>query len=44
MSMMYVARWDAALVAAAVSAAAGWRFKRSFIPFVMQFDGERGDM
>jgi hypothetical protein len=42
MSMMYVARWDVAWAAVAVSAAAGWLFKRSFIPFVTQFDGERG--
>jgi Na+/proline symporter len=41
MSMMYVARWNVAGAAVAVSAAAGWLFKRVFIPFVTRFDRQR---
>jgi solute:Na+ symporter, SSS family len=38
LTMLYVARWDAAAGASAVSAAAAVGFRRWFIPFVRAFD------
>jgi hypothetical protein len=43
LSLAYVARWGAAGIAVLVSVAAGLLFRRSFIPFVREFDGPAGE-
>ena len=38
LSLMYVARWNGAAVAIAIGLAAGLAFRRTFIPFVREFE------
>ena len=43
LSLVYVGRWGPAGVAMVVSVGAGLLFRRSFIPFIREFDGPAGE-